>query len=253
MRQRQRDTIREAHTQRQMKNLDIEREQAKELEEQWQSILDKKLDLDLDWQVRSNRINKAPQGCSAAVKQVLADAERHCAEQNYPQALSYFNEALHMPTGCCKELVDNCAIMALLSKDYSRCVHYASACIKLDSTFHPGYLHRARGYRCLGKLDDSMNDLQKAMDLGTPHSLDISRELLLVQLEQKDRRTSESPHNYCKILGVSYPLNQYDVIKSYDTLIHNLEEILKGASGQSEVQRQAVESMKLVEKAFKVA
>ena len=43
--QRQRDTIREAHMQRQMKSLDIEREQAKEIEEQWQSILDKKLDL----------------------------------------------------------------------------------------------------------------------------------------------------------------------------------------------------------------
>ena len=95
------------------------------------------------------------------------------------------------------------------------CFRYAQA-LAIDSTFLPAYLHRGRARRCLLQLDAALADLNSALELGTAHSPDITREIYLVTVEQKDRaQCGESPRNHCLVLGVSYPIDPDEVAAAY--------------------------------------
>ena len=199
-----------------------QKENEKAVNEDYQRLVEKKLDIDTDWQTRSNKPHKV-RDCSAEVVQLVDLGIVAMQKTDHQLALQYFIQAVAKPTGCSKEILDNCAIACLLAMDNHRCLQCASKLIAEHPKFVFGYLHRARAHRCLLQFEAAKTDLQTALELGTPYSPDICREIQCVNMEQKSReQRPDSPCNYIQVLGVSEDMDKEgwkeEVARTYKAL-----------------------------------
>ena len=106
-----------------------------------------------------------------------------------------------------------------LSTSLQECIKYASMSLMVDPRYVQAYLHRARAFRCLLHFEAALADLNAALELNTPHSPDISREIKLVELDQMDRANNPTTvPNYIEILGVSKKLDKEEIAGTYRAL-----------------------------------
>ena len=122
----QKEVLNQQRRERQKVEEDRQRKENRALEENALGLLKRKLDLDIDWQERSNRPNKTPAACSEEVQAVADTVSTAFAERRLASAMYHSAEILKMETGYCKEMLDNCAVLALLDGKNDACITFAT-------------------------------------------------------------------------------------------------------------------------------
>lgn len=163
-------------------------------------LLWKLVHADEDWQLKTNRPNKAAAACTATPELVEAGNVAFDNGQ-YALALAHYQKALAQPLGNAVPLLSNCALIHLLVNEPNECIAISTQCQQQDPGFLPARLHRARAFRALGRPADAMRDLQEASFIASGHQLDICREQALLQLQIQDQALGNAPPSEAELFG----------------------------------------------------
>ena len=93
------------------------KEEEKRLQEEWKHVTIRKLLIDEDWQARSNRPCKSLPQAADVTRTLAEQGAAELSEGNHQPALYYFQQALQYEQGRSRELLDNCAIVSLLTSE----------------------------------------------------------------------------------------------------------------------------------------
>ena len=187
--------------------------------EEQQKVMWRKLEDDEVWQHRTNQPHKLPTSIPpSVVRQAVDQAQALWSVGDLDESRRAYLRALTMPGGACPELVDNCATLLLLQDRNEQCVSVCGECLQLDPKFLHAYLHRARAKRCLQQYDAAVEDLTAAIQLRTPHTSEVSRELFLLHSELKVREARPPPSSWFETLDCAADCTKDVLTRNYRRL-----------------------------------
>lgn len=183
-----------------------------------EKLLFQMIERDAVWQTKTNRLNKlgsVPEAARETVTAAIAAFEI----RDYATALQCLRRALAVPSASSRELWDNCGLVALLLGHDEQCLAACAEALKLDPSFVPALLHKARAERGLQRFEAADRTLAAVLGFNTFFACDVQRERQLLQVERRDRETGGPPMpDLFAVLGVPWGAEGAAVTHAYRRL-----------------------------------
>eukprot|EP01012_Entosiphon_sulcatum_P032055 TRINITY_DN4079_c0_g1_i1.p1 TRINITY_DN4079_c0_g1~~TRINITY_DN4079_c0_g1_i1.p1 ORF type:complete len:847 (+),score=99.52 TRINITY_DN4079_c0_g1_i1:52-2592(+) len=221
----------------------------------------KKIEADADWQERTNApitlaVTTGGSATSSPSGERCDEAELELgnaafAASEYEKALRHFEAAAKGVAKPPASLLSDMASALLMLGQNSDCIEVCNRCLAIDPTCIPALLRRSRAMRCLLRLDDAIQDLQKALQVGCVAQCEVLREIQLLLIEKEERKFNSEVPDYVSILGLSDDYTPQEVASKYKKLALKWHPD-RWASASTAEQKQAAEEFQKVNEAYSV-
>eukprot|EP01006_Ploeotia_vitrea_P031322 TRINITY_DN63639_c0_g2_i1.p1 TRINITY_DN63639_c0_g2~~TRINITY_DN63639_c0_g2_i1.p1 ORF type:complete len:848 (+),score=99.77 TRINITY_DN63639_c0_g2_i1:707-3250(+) len=187
-----------------------------------EKLYTKTIEADTEWQLRSigpltvDGMDTNDQELSCEVR-YLKQGNTAFYEGDYQVAYNFYQMLDQIGEGAVPHTVtaaNLCSALLMLGKN-EECIQECTRTLASAPKCFHAYLRRARAHRALEELDSAICDLDQAMRLGHPNSVDLMRELQLIQLAKKERQLNGQVEDWPSILGVAVDATAEEIHKAY--------------------------------------